>query len=105
MTQLNIIDASAAESWRDEVYQLNEETYQLLNDVGTALQEVHEDADSTIVDEIYKYGGQILTGANNVLEGMNKLAEVVTGILSKVNEVLDLGKNIVHAAIKGIAGL
>ena len=55
MNQLNIIDANAAESWRDEVYQLNEESAKLLADVGTALQEVNEDADSTIVDEIYKF--------------------------------------------------
>lgn len=102
---LNIISSSEAEAWKKEVMQLNEETYNLLQDVGSALQEVREDADSTIVDEIYKYGSQILSNTNSILEGMNQLVSLVTNVLSKINEVLDAGKGIVKGAIKAIAGL
>ncbi len=105
LNSLNIISSSEAESWKKEVLQLNEETHKLLTEVGNALQEVHEDADSTIVDEIYKYGGQILSNTNNILEGMNGLVSMVTNLLSKVNEVLDSGKNIVKGIVKSIGGL
>lgn len=102
MKSLNIISSSEAEAWKKEVMQLNEETYKLLENVGAALQEVKEGADSTIVDEIYKYGGKILEGSNKVLEGMNQLVSVVTNLLSMVNQVLDTGKNIVTSVIKSI---
>lgn len=102
LTNMNIISSAEAESWKREVLQLNEETHRLLQDVGNALKEVNEDADSTIVDEIYKYGSQILAGSNQVLEGMNSLVNMVTGLLSKINEVLDAGKNIVRTAVKTI---
>ncbi len=105
LKSLNIISSSEAESWKKEVMQLNEETYKLLENVGKALQEVHDDADSTIVDEIYKYGSQILSNTNSILDGMNQLVSLVTNVLSKINEVLDSGKNIVKGAIKAISGL
>ena len=105
LNNMNIISSSEAESWKKEVTQLNEETYKLLQDVGSALQEVHEDADSTIVDEIYKYGSQILSNTNSILEGMNQLVSLVTNVLSKINEVLDSGKNIVMGAVKAISSL
>ena len=42
---------------------------------------------------------------NNILEGMNGLVSVVTNLLSKVNEVLDTGKNAVKGIVKAIGGL
>lgn len=96
---LGLISNDEAKVWKEEVLRLNEETYQLLRDVGTALQAVNENADSAIVDDIYKYGSQILSGTNKILEGMNQLATMVTDLLSKVNAILETGKN----AIKGLA--
>lgn len=104
MKQLNIISSDSAQAWKAEVERLNRETYELLKDVGTALQEVREDADSTIVDEIYKYGSQIISGSHQVLDGMNQLVSMISGLLSKINELLDTGKNAVKKVIGGIAG-
>lgn len=103
MQNINIKSADEAKSWQAEVRRLNEETYQLLKDVGIALQEVNQEADSTIVDEIYKYGNQILGGANNVLEGMNKLVSTVSSLLSMVSGVLEQGVGIVKSLIGGIS--
>ena len=53
---ISISDAEAAEIWKQEVEQEIEETKTLLDRVGKALQAVKDDANGTIVDEIYDYG-------------------------------------------------
>ncbi len=101
---LNILSESEAKNWSNEVQRLNEETSDLLVKVGTALKEVQDDADSTVVDEIVKYGNQIVSGTRDILSGMNKLVEVVGGILGAVNKVLEEGKNIFKSVIGAITG-
>lgn len=105
MTTLSIKSEAEAKRWQAEVQRLNEETEKLLKEVGTALQQVKDDADSTIVDELYDYGTRIVTGATQVFQGMTGLFNIVTDLCKSLNEVLDTGKNIVKGAIKGISSL
>ena len=105
MTVLNIISEGEAKIWQAEVQRLNEETSTLLQDVGNALKEVQQDADSTIVDELFDWGTRMCTASTEILKGMNELVTSVTNILSKVNEVLDSGKSAVVNIIKGIANI
>lgn len=100
MTNLNITDGEAAKSWNDDVKRLNEETKVLLDMVGKTLIEVKNDADSTIVDEIYKYGNQILENSGKVLEGMNGLFNIVHGLLSSLGSLLAKGIESVKNAVK-----
>ena len=102
MTVLEILDQDQAQIWKAEVQRLNEETSKLLEEVGKKLQEVQADADSTIVDELYHWGTQMITASTEILKGMNELVTAVTSVLKKVNEVLDSGKNVVKGIIKGI---
>lgn len=99
---INIKDGDAARVWMRDVESLNYETEELLKDIGRALQEVKDDADSTIVDEIYKYGSQILDNTGKILEGMNGLVKMVGGLLDALTNVLESGKNIISGAIKTI---
>lgn len=105
MTTISIISEAQAKLWQNEVERLNEETQQLLLEVGEALQQVKDDADSTIVDEIYDWGTRIVTGTTKIFQGMNEILGTVTGILAKMKDVLETGKNVVKNAIKGIGGL
>ena len=105
MNNLCITSEAEAKAWQERVRNLNEETSKLLTDVGKALQDVQNGADSTIVDEIAKYGGQIMSGSNKILEGMNELFNVVGSLLSKINEVLDAGKGIVKGIIGAVTGI
>ena len=98
-TNIFIKDTNEAEIWQHAVEMLNRETEALLIDSGTALQEVKDDADSTIVDEIYHYGGQIIEGSNHIIRGMTELVTVTGTLLSKVNAVLDAGAGAVMDAI------
>ena len=104
MNTLAIISDTQAKVWQSKVELLNRTTADLLKDVGTALQEVKQDADSTIVDEIYKYGGQILEGSGKVLEGMNQILNTVSTLLNMVGSLLDKGKELVFGAIKSVTG-
>lgn len=97
---INIKDGDLARAWMKDVEALNYETEELLKDIGRALQEVKADADSTIVDEIYKYGGQILDNTGKILEGMNGLVKMVGGLLDALTNVLESGKNIISGAVK-----
>ena len=74
---LGIKSTDAAKSWESEVEALNEENRKLLESLGTTLQQVKEDADSTFVDEIYNYGTRICEGTTKIFEGMNGLVNVV----------------------------
>ena len=102
MNNINIISESEATAWRMLVEQANQQTHDLLQDVGETLKQVKDDADSTIVDEIYKYGCQVTESANKILEGMNELTKMVKGLLDAVSNVLDEGKNVVKSIINGI---
>lgn len=102
MTVLNIISEGEAKIWQAEVERLNQQTSDLLADVGKALQEVQADADSTIVDELYHWGTQLITASTEILKGMNELVTAVTSALKVINNVLDAGKNAVTGIIKGI---
>lgn len=105
MTNLCITSADNAKSWQRDVQQLNEETKELLEKLGKTLMEVKKDADSTVVDDIYEYGNQIVDGTTKVFEGMNQILSTVDTILQEMNKVLDMGKETVRNIITGIAGL
>ncbi len=100
---ISISDAEAAEIWKQEVEQEIEETKTLLDRVGKALQAVKDDANGTIVDEIYDYGTKFLTFANEVQKGMTSVLNVVGNFLSAFNEMISKGLSSVQSAISGIS--
>lgn len=105
MQNIGIKSADSAARWQKEVEQLNRETYELLKDLGNALVDIHEAADSSIADELVEYGNNILSGTNTVLEGMNSLVSAVTNILTSINDVIEEGKGILKNIIGAVTGL
>ena len=104
MNNINIKSQAMAEAWRKDVDELNHNTQRLLEQVGKALQAVKDDADSTIVDEIYTYGNQIMEGAQNVYQGMTQLFNMVGDILNMLTGVLESGMGIVKGIVGAIGG-
>lgn len=104
MNNINIKSQAMAEAWRKDVDELNHNTQRLLEQVGKALQAVKDDADSTIVDEIYTYGNQIMEGAQGVYNGMTELFNMVGNILNMMSNVLDTGMGIVKGVIGAFSG-
>lgn len=103
MNKLSITSEAAAMQWKAAVYDLNEETKQLLDLVGNALKEVQDGADSSIVDEIVHYGTQIMEGSQKIFDGMKQLFDVVGSILNAMKDVLEVGKGIVQGAVNVIS--
>ena len=104
MNNLNIISEDKAKQWEKSVEALNLETRELLDRVGETLQRVKDDADSTVVDEIYKYGSQILENTHNILNGMNQICNIVNSLLASMLDILDKGKEIVKGAVRSFLG-
>ncbi len=93
---LGIKSTDAAKSWESEVEALNEENRKLLESLGTTLQQVKEDADSTFVDEIYNYGTRICEGTTKIFEGMNGLVNVVKDIRKGLEDLIFKNTDIVR---------
>lgn len=93
---LGIKSTDAAKSWESEVEALNEENRKLLESLGTTLQQVKEDADSTFVDEIYNYGTRICEGTTKIFEGMNGLVNVVKDIRKSLEDLIFKNTDIVR---------
>ena len=88
---LGIKSTDAAKSWESEV-----ENRKLLESLGTTLQQVKEDADSTFVDEIYNYGTRICEGTTKIFEGMNGLVNVVKDIRKGLEDLIFKNTDIVR---------
>ena len=99
---LHIKDAGAARLWMEQVEIMDRETTTLIADVGKALQEVNDDADSTFVDDIYHWGTNIVNSSSKILEGMTELMNAVDGALKMVDEVIEKSKGIVKNIVSGI---
>lgn len=85
---ISISDSEAAEIWKTEVEQEIAETKALLDRVAKTLQSVKDDADGTIVDEIYKYGTDFLKFANEVQKGMTEVVNTVGKFLKGFNDLI-----------------
>ena len=105
MTVLEIIDEGEAKVWMAEVERLNQDTQKLLTEVGQALQQVRDDADSTIVDELYDWGTRMITASTEIFKGMTELYNAVDSIVKKVSDVIENGLGTVKNIIKGIASI
>ena len=105
MTNIAIRDEAAAKTWNSDIQTLNEETANLIKQVGETLKQVKEDADSSVVDDIFKWGSEMVESANGILQGMNQLVSSVAKALSLVNEVLDTGKNLVKGIVNAITNI
>lgn len=100
-----VIDAKSvenAEAWKDRVEQLNQETADLLINVGTTLVNVREAADATFVDEIAEYGQKIISGTQEVKNGLDKMCTGIKTWINLITQAIDTGKTIVRGFATGI---
>ena len=104
MERMNIKSKELADIWAKDVDSLNHTTERLLKEVAEALKQVKDDADSTIVDEIYEYGNRIMEGSQQIFQGMTELFNMVNSIMNLLDGVIGTGVNIVKGVIGGIAG-
>lgn len=71
----------AADEWKRDAERLNQDTQKLLNQVSDLLKSVREFSEGTLVDEIYDLGTNLVTATTKLMEGMNKIYDVIDGLL------------------------
>ena len=79
--QIRMEGRDAANNWKHEAEGLNERTEKLLTDVSNLLKSVRDFSEGTLVDEIYDVGTSLVTATTRLMEGMNKIYDVVNGLL------------------------
>ena len=72
----------AANDWKKDAERLNERTESLLKEVSKLLQEVKDFSEGTLVDEIVELGNNLLIATTKLMEGMNKIYDVIEGLLN-----------------------
>lgn len=72
----------AAQNWEKDVRALNERTEETLQDVSNLLQSVRNFSEGTLVDEIFDVGTTLVTSTTKLMEGMNKIYDVIDGLLN-----------------------
>lgn len=92
-----------AKNWVKDIERLNQETSNLIKEVGKALVDVNQGCDADIVDDIAKYGNQILESSTKILEGMSQISEGILSVLQKADEAIGAAKDLLKGAVKSIA--
>ena len=77
----------AANEWKGDAERLNEDTQRLLNEVSNLLKSVKEFSEGTLVDEIFDLGTNLITATTKLMEGMNKIYDVIDGLLNFLAEL------------------
>ncbi len=80
--QIAIEGRDAAKNWEAKAKDLNERTDSTLKDVSNLLKSVRDFSEGTLVDEIYDVGTTLVTATTKLMEGMNKIFDVVHGLLN-----------------------
>ena len=80
--QIRMEGRDAAMNWKSRAEELNQRTERLLTDVSNLLKSVRDFSEGTLVDEIYDVGTTLVTTTTKLMEGMNKIYDVVNGLLN-----------------------
>lgn len=99
----SITDEGYARTWLNELQQLQGEASDLINEVGKALDDVKEYCDADIIDDISKYGREIMTSSAQVIKSMSEIATGVDSFLKNADKVVESAKQIFKGAVKSIA--
>jgi len=84
----------AAEEWKRDAERLNQDTERLLKEVSALLKSVKDFSEGTLVDEIFDLGTNLITATTHLMEGMNKIYDVIEGLLNFLKELfLGASKN------------
>ena len=102
MMNFNIKSEIDARNWLKEIERLNQETSDLIKEVGKALADVKQGCDADIVDDIAIYGNKILDSASSIFESMQQIANGVTSFIDKAKEALDAAKGLLRGAVNAL---
>lgn len=98
MKQLSIKGRDAAQNWLTEADKLNEEAAQLIKETGMLLNQIGASSEGSLVDDLVKWGGQILDSVEKISAGMKGIAETINGILNMVTNITEKAAQLLKGA-------
>ena len=102
MMNFSIKSEVDAKNWLKEIERLNQETSDLIKEVGKAIADVKQGCDADIVDDIAIYGNKILESANSILESMSQIAKGVSSFVDKARETLEAAKGLLKGVVNSL---
>ncbi len=100
--QIAIEGREAAKNWEERARALNDRTETTLKDVSNLLRSVRNFSEGTLVDEIYDLGTNLVTTTTKLMAGMNKIYDVISGMLSKIMSLFQSASENVRNSSSGI---
>lgn len=88
MKQIALTDTEAGLLWTNQVDHEIEETHDLLVECGRTIQAIKDDADGTLIDELYRYGADFLKFASEVTGLMKSLSNGVRGFINAIKKCI-----------------
>lgn len=83
---ISIKDEQTAKQWLTMVEDLNSDYQQAMHDAGQTLVDVQEFSEGTMVDELVKYGTDLMNAAETTFTAIAEISGTVNTVLSKVND-------------------
>ncbi len=102
MMNFSIKSEIDAKNWLKEIERLNQETSDLIKEVGKAIADVQQGCDADVVDDIAKYGNKILESSTSILESMTQIAKGVNSFVDKARETLDAAKGLLKGVVNAM---
>ena len=84
--QIAIKDEQSARNWLAMVEDLNTDYQQAMHDAGQTLVDVQEFSEGTTVDELVKYGTNLMNAAETTFNAISEISSTVNTVLGKVND-------------------
>jgi len=80
-------DEAMANSWKDNVEKLNEETDKKLKEVGGCLAEIKNESEGSFVDQLMNITEQMVNGFANLISAFRKMVDLVEEIKNKFKQM------------------
>lgn len=84
--QISIKDEQSARNWLAMVEGLNSDYQKAMHDAGQTLVDVQDFSDGTMVDELVKYGTDLMNAAETTFNAIAEISGTVNTVLGKVND-------------------
>lgn len=102
--QISIGNQTAANSWLNEVREINEEYRIAMASAASTLESMNEFASGTLVDNIVNLGHDLLNAGETIFNAVDQIADTVGDLVTAVGDFVDEATDKIKDAFNKIFG-
>ena len=102
--QVSVKDEQSAALWLEMVRNINTDYRTAMTDTLENMMNMKDFADGTLVDEIYKYGTDLLNAAEKTFNAIDEIADTVNTVMKEVGAFADLLTGDIGRLISSLLG-